>query len=313
MTPDVQAFCDHLQNVRRNSPNTDKAYAGDLCEFSLFLQKEGKAYGEVDVPTIDSFLFSLSEKKVGKRSVKRKLSALRSFYAWLVSEGKAKEDPFEFIRAPKASKALPDFLSSEEMDFLWEKLKTGDSPLKSRDRSILGILMFSGLRASELVDLTMGEVDVQARALRVVGKGRKERIVPLAKRVEEPLLEYLSSLRKDLLLGRESPFVFLNAKGGRLTVRGLEDLLRRIGERAGVKNLHPHALRHSFAAKLVNAGADLRTVQELLGHASVGTTAIYAHLAYERLKKTYEGAFPRAGEEKGEEKDHKGTSSTLPS
>lgn len=290
-------FQDYLLNVRRYSSNTVSSYSFDICDFTKFIRSLGKIFKDIKVDDVKSWILDLTERQIGKRSIKRKMSSLKSFYAWMYLQKKVDSDPFEYVRSPKATHALPDFFSEKEIDSLLAANEKRTDKLKDRDQALLMLMFASGLRASEVVNLTFNQVDFDNRIMKVSGKGNKDRLVPFTNAAKEAMLNYINGLRKDLLK-EDTKYIFLNSQGNKMTVRGLEYILDEIEAKTGLYGkIHPHMLRHSFATKMLNRGADLRTIQELLGHSSIETTSIYTHVAYENMKETYEKTFPRAKKE----------------
>ena len=284
-------------NVRRYSSNTISSYSFDICDFTKFIRGLGKIFKDIKVDDVKSWILDLTERQIGKRSIKRKMSSLKSFYAWMYLQKKVDSDPFEYVHSPKATHALPDFFSEKEIDSLLTANEKRTDKLKDRDQALLMLMFASGLRASEVVNLTFNQVDFDNRIMKVSGKGNKDRLVPFTNSAKEAMLNYINGLRKDLLK-EDTKYIFLNSKGNKMTVRGLEYILDEIEAKTGLYGkIHPHMLRHSFATKMLNRGADLRTIQELLGHSSIETTSIYTHVAYENMKETYEKTFPRAKKE----------------
>lgn len=294
---ELSEFQDYLLNVRRYSSNTVSSYSFDICDFTKFIRGLGKIFKDIKVDDVKSWILDLTERQIGKRSVKRKMSSLKSFYAWMYLQKKVDSDPFEYVHSPKATHALPDFFSEKEIDSLLVANEKRTDKLKDRDQALLMLMFASGLRASEVVNLTFNQVDFDNRIMKVSGKGNKDRLVPFTNSAKESMLNYINGLRKDLLK-EDTKYIFLNSKGNKMTVRGLEYILDEIEAKTGLYGkIHPHMLRHSFATKMLNRGADLRTIQELLGHSSIETTSIYTHVAYENMKETYEKTFPRAKKE----------------
>lgn len=294
---ELSEFQDYLLNVRRYSSNTVSSYSFDICDFTKFIRGLGKIFKDIKVDDVKSWILDLTERQIGKRSIKRKMSSLKSFYAWMYLQKKVDSDPFEYVHSPKATHALPDFFSEKEIDSLLTANEKRTDKLKDRDQALLMLMFASGLRASEVVNLTFNQVDFDNRIMKVSGKGNKDRLVPFTNSAKEAMLNYINGLRKDLLK-EDTKYVFLNSKGNKMTVRGLEYILDEIEAKTGLYGkIHPHMLRHSFATKMLNRGADLRTIQELLGHSSIETTSIYTHVAYENMKETYEKTFPRAKKE----------------
>lgn len=294
---ELSEFQDYLLNVRRYSSNTVISYSFDICDFTKFIRGLGKIFKDIKVDDVKSWILDLTERQIGKRSIKRKMSSLKSFYAWMYLQKKVDSDPFEYVHSPKATHALPDFFSEKEIDSLLTANEKRTDRLKNRDQALLMLMFASGLRASEVVNLTFNQVDFDNRIMKVSGKGNKDRLVPFTNSAKESMLNYINGLRKDLLK-EDTEYIFLNSQGNKMTVRGLEYILDEIEAKTGLYGkIHPHMLRHSFATKMLNRGADLRTIQELLGHSSIETTSIYTHVAYENMKETYEKTFPRAKKE----------------
>lgn len=294
---ELSEFQDYLLNVRRYSSNTVSSYSFDICDFTKFIRGLGKIFKDIKVDDVKSWILDLTERQIGKRSIKRKMSSLKSFYAWMYLQKKVDSDPFEYVHSPKATHALPDFFSEKEIDSLLTANEKRTDRLKNRDQALLMLMFASGLRASEVVNLTFNQVDFDNRIMKVSGKGNKDRLVPFTTSAKEAMLNYINGLRKDLLK-EDTEYIFLNSQGNKMTVRGLEYVLDEIEAKTGLYGkIHPHMLRHSFATKMLNRGADLRTIQELLGHSSIETTSIYTHVAYENMKETYEKTFPRAKKE----------------
>ena len=294
---ELSEFQDYLLNVRRYSSNTVSSYSFDICDFTKFIRGLGKIFKDIKVDDVKSWILNLTERQIGKRSIKRKMSSLKSFYAWMYLQKKVDSDPFEYVHSPKATHALPDFFSEKEIDSLLTANEKRTDKLKDRDQALLMLMFASGLRASEVVNLTFNQVDFDNRIMKVSGKGNKDRLVPFTNAAKEAMLNYINGLRKDLLK-EDTKYIFLNSQGNKMTVRGLEYILDEIETKTGLYGkIHPHMLRHSFATKMLNRGADLRTIQELLGHSSIETTSIYTHVAYENMKETYEKTFPRAKKE----------------
>lgn len=294
---ELSEFQDYLLNVRRYSSNTVSSYSFDICDFTKFIRGLGKIFKDIKVDDVKSWILDLTERQIGKRSIKRKMSSLKSFYAWMYLQKKVDSDPFEYVHSPKATHALPDFFSEKEIDSLLAANEKRTDKLKDRDQALLMLMFASGLRASEVVNLTFNQVDFDNRIMKVSGKGNKDRLVPFTNLAKEAMINYINGLRKDLLK-EDTKYIFLNSKGNKMTVRGLEYILDEIEAKTGLYGkIHPHMLRHSFATKMLNRGADLRTIQELLGHSSIETTSIYTHVAYENMKETYEKTFPRAKKE----------------
>lgn len=252
---------------------------------------------EVDQIVIRNFLTEELNRGVSKRSCKRRLSTLRHFYSYLVKENVVKDNPFVFIRAPKTETKYPHALYKEQIQTIFEENAKRTDELAARDQAILELLYYSGIRAAELVTLNIQDVNIPKRYVYVLGKGNKRRTVPFTADCQKCLLDYSNKLRPQLLARSNSlsSAFFLNAKGERLTTRGLEYILDKIEEKTGnFVDLHPHLLRHSFATHLLENGADLRVIQELLGHTSINATQVYTHVTVETMQKEYGAAHPRA-------------------
>lgn len=302
----IENFLKYLRLERNASPHTLKAYAADLKEFQDFLLSEAAAgateCGKLNIKKIDhliirAFLSHLYREQKRKSSLARKLAALRSFFRYLTDEQILAANPAEIISTPRQEKPLPTFLPVDEVFSLIETVP-GNSIWTARDRAILEVLYSSGLRVSELVSLSDGDIDFSLGVLRVVGKGRKERIVPIGKKALQALEKYLPQRNQVLvsLSKKIAPFpLFINKRGGRLTTRSVARLLEKYIKKSGLmRKVSPHTLRHSFATHLLDAGADLRAIQEMLGHVSLSTTQRYTHVSLDRLMEVYDRAHPRA-------------------
>ena len=293
----AEAFLQHLDRDKNYSAHTRVNYRVDLNDFFEFMGRDKTPPGRADRLKMRSYLAHAAEKGYAKRTLARKLATLRSFYRYFVREGRMAKNPMASIRSPKLDKKLPSFLSEAEIGRLLSFEAKDVSGL--RDRALLETLYSTGCRVSELVALDERDVDVIGGVIRVLGKGRKERLCPIGGRALTAVREYLEGRSRDArLAGRRGP-LFLNhsphARGSRLTARSVRRVLSaRVAEMSIRAQISPHALRHSFATHLLNRGADLRSVQELLGHSSISTTAIYTHVSSERLKQVYEKTHPRA-------------------
>ena len=297
MNKPEQEFLDHLLTVRKYSQKTVQSYQEDIDLFCEYIFKEGTLMEEVDIISIRNFLTEELARGVSKRSCKRRLSSLRHFYKYMVNVGYISDNPFIFVSAPKTDKKYPHALYKEQIQELFKRNLERTDNLKNRDQAILYLLYYSGMRAAELVNLDVQSISLKERVVRVIGKGNKERIIPFTSDCQKVVKEYIERERKELLRRSKdlTPALFLNAKGERLTTRGLEYILDSIEEKTGLfVGLHPHILRHSFATHLLENGADLRVIQELLGHESINATQVYTHVTEEAMKETYENAFPRA-------------------
>ncbi len=281
-----------MQGERGASPHTIAAYERDLNQFFDFIdQWFPETDGMVDVQLLRWYLASLWRKGLARATISRKLAALRSFYRYLARMGAVSSPAALDLATPKRDRPLPKFLEKDEAEALLNG-PNETTPLGMRDRAILETLYGGGLRVGELVDLNLTDLNLARGQLRVMGKGRRERICLVGRRAVNALQLYLTEGRPKLKSPRSGDALFLNCQGGRLTARGVQMIVRKYGD------VSPHALRHSFATHLLEGGADLRAVQELLGHASLSTTQIYTHVTAERLRSVYERCHPRA--KKGE-------------
>jgi integrase/recombinase XerC len=289
MKNEIDEFCRYLGTERNVSPHTLKAYRTDLEMFMGFVRAEQG--GEADIEavthlTVRRYLAAL-HRELRKSSSGRKLAAIRSFFKYLAREGKVRKNPAELVSTPKKEKKVPFHLDIDEVTTL-VTAPGGSDLLSLRDRAILETLYSSGLRVSELTGLDVGGVDLEQGMVRVLGKGGKERIVPLGSHAATAVAGYLAARNHPPL---DAPFI-INARGGRLTSRSIVN--RHILKIAAMKKISPHTLRHTFATHLLEGGADLRAIQELLGHASLSTTQKYTHVSIDRLMEVYDKAHPTA-------------------
>ncbi|PLX81161.1 MAG: tyrosine recombinase XerC [Desulfuromonas sp.] len=287
----IERFDRYLDIERNYSAHTRQAYGRDLREFAAFLGEQG---GVERLQGLDNLqlrrYLALLHKRNQRSTIARKLSSLRSFFRFLVREGVLKTNPAEGLATPKRNSYLPKTLSADEAHNLMERGHRGDL-LGLRDRAIVELLYSSGLRVSELTGLDVADLDLREGLVRVLGKGRKERIVPVGRKALTALQDYLSARGS---AADQSP-LFLNARNGRLTPRSIQRHLKTRLLKAGIlKDISPHALRHTFATHLLDGGADLRSIQELLGHASLSTTQKYTQVSVDQLMAVYDRAHPRS-------------------
>jgi integrase/recombinase XerD len=285
---------------RGRSANTLAAYRRDLAAYAEFLDGRGLSAGEVTEPVVEDYLAFMRAAGRAPASVARALVSVRSLHRFMEDEGRSATNPAEEVARPKVPSGLPKALSEEEVAALLGAV-VGDSPVARRDRAILEILYGCGLRVSELVGLSLGDLDPGAGLLRAFGKGAKERVVPVGRLAAEAMAAWLATGgRPELVPDRwarrgDAEAVFLNTRGGRLSRQGAWGIVRRHGEAVGLGDrLSPHVLRHSCATHMLDHGADIRVVQELLGHASISTTQVYTRVSAGRLRQIYEAAHPRA-------------------
>ncbi|MCG6873249.1 MAG: site-specific tyrosine recombinase XerD [Gammaproteobacteria bacterium] len=289
----LHRFLDGLWLEAGLADRTLAAYRSDLSGFHAWLQSRGGTLSAVQAGDLKDYLAALHDAGISARSAARKLSSLKRFYRYLIRESVISADPTVFLVAPKLPRSLPGTLSEAQVEALLAAPETG-RPLGLRDRAMLELLYATGLRVSELVSLELLRVDTAAGVVRVIGKGDRERLVPVGEEALDWLNQYLAEARGSLLRGRASNALFLTARGGPMTRQAFWHNLKRYGRKAGISGkLSPHSLRHAFATHLLNHGADLRTVQMLLGHADLSTTQIYTHVARERLKEIHARHHPR--------------------
>jgi integrase/recombinase XerD len=290
----IEEFLHHLAVERGLARNTLVAYGQDLSKFARFLERKARHPKQVRRGEIDEFVRDLARQGLGARSIARALNAVRMFYRYLVAEKTIVSDPTADVRAPRTSRTLPRFLTLEDVDKLLAApdVKTA---LGHRDAAMLELLYATGIRVSELVSLRLRDANVDAGLLTCMGKGSKERILPLGRSAVARLRAYLERARPELLDGRNQASLFPNCRGGGMTRQGFWKNLKEYGRAIGLKNrLSPHVLRHSFATHLLERGADLRSVQVMLGHSDISTTQIYTHVNRERLRRVYRDFHPRA-------------------
>lgn len=289
----VETFTDALWMERGLSANTLSAYRSDLLAFAIWLNLQHTTLTQARRDQLLAYLAVRVQQGNRPRSTARLLSSLRRFYRYQVREGRLTEDPSARIDAPKLGRALPKSLTEAEVETLLAAPVVAD-PLGLRDRAMLEVLYASGLRVSELVNLSLDQVNLRQGVVRVVGKGNKERLVPLGEEAVAWLERYLAEARHDLVQGRLNEALFPTRRGGAMTRQAFWQLIKRYAQLAGIgKPLSPHTLRHAFATHLLNHGADLRVVQLLLGHSDLSTTQIYTHVARERLKDLHSRHHPR--------------------
>jgi integrase/recombinase XerD len=274
------------------SANTLQAYERDLARLGKFLQ--AKDLRSVGLDTLRSYLDHLRLTGLSNRSIARQVTTLRGFFGFLVEEKELAVNPTELLAAPRVGSSLPKYLDLPAVDRLLESPDT-KSNTGLRDRAMIHLLYGAGLRVSELIQLRLAAIDVSTGVIRVTGKGNKQRLVPIGREALDAVERYSRELRPQLLKGRVSPYLFVTARGRAMTRQGFWKALKGHGKKAGVfRSVSPHVLRHTFATHLLERGADLRSVQAMLGHSDIGTTEIYTHVLRSRLKKVVDGHHPRA-------------------
>lgn len=288
----VAAYLESLAVERNASPRTIAAYSSDLAQFSDWLERQNLALASLTYRNLRGYLGELDRARYSRRTIARKLSSVRSLFAFLVERGIVAGSPADVVATPKLPKRLPVVASADTIGALIDSPDV-TTPLGIRDRAILELLYAGGLRVSELTGLDLGDLDLSQGQVRVMGKGSKERIVPIHRIAATRIAEYIRTARPKLDKHAEEA-LFLNRLGTRLSSDGVRRLMKRYLEKTGAAMaLSPHALRHSFATHMLESGADLRSVQELLGHVALSTTQIYTHLSARRLQDVHKKAHPR--------------------
>jgi integrase/recombinase XerD len=292
--PELNEYLDYARVERGLAANSIASYQRDLLEFVKHIRRDRKSLSSIRREDIRNFLELLYRRGLGGRSVARHLVALRNFCRFLLREGKIEIDPTAEIDAPLFGHSLPRYLSADEVDALLRQPDPG-TPAGLRDRAMLELLYATGMRVSELIHLHWEDFQLNLGVLRCRGKGSKERLIPIGKSALRAVDDYSKNGRPRLLTNRTGPNFFLNQRGGALSRVGLWKILARYGRAAGISTpLAPHMVRHSFATHLLERGADLRSIQLMLGHSDISTTQIYTHVVKERLKQIYNSHHPRA-------------------
>ena len=301
MKGDIESFLTHLTVEKGFSKNTIFAYRNDLYQLADFVEQEAAKRGSTaswvsfDRQEMLSYLLNLKERNYAAPTVARKVAATRSFFNFMVAEGNIREKPSQNIDSPKVGRPLPKPISISQVRRLLEQPAKLSAPEANRDTAILQLLYASGMRVSELVALNVNDVDTAEGYVRCFGKGRKERLIPIHRQAAAAVEKYLKESRPHLTHDDTEKALFLNRRGERLTRQGLWQILKGYAKAAELdKEVTPHTLRHSFATHMLSGGADLRSVQELLGHANISTTQIYTHLTTEHVRRAYEKSHPRA-------------------
>ena len=294
MSQTIDTYLDYLRDVRRMSPNTVSNYARDLAGLAAFADHKGSRVEALDRRDLEAFARRMMANGLAPRSVARAIACVRGYYRFLLIEKRITADPAADLRAPRAWPALPKYLDLAQVDKLLAQPDT-TTPRGQRDKALIELLYATGLRVTELLSLKAGDINLDAGYLTCIGKGDKQRIVPLGHAAADWVRRYIAGARPALLRTRKCPWLFVNAKGGtRLSRIGFWKILKEYGIKAGVsRDLSPHMLRHSFATHLLERGADLRAIQMMLGHADLSTTQIYTHVLEARLRAVYDQFHPR--------------------
>ena len=301
MKQDIDSFLTYLTVEKGFSENTVAAYRNDLYQLASFVEEEAAQRGSIaswasfNRQDMLSYLLNLKERNYAATTVARKVAAARSFFNFMVAEGNIKDNPSQNIGSPKVGRSLPKPISFSQVRRLLEQPTKLSAPEAKRDRAILELLYASGMRVSELVALNVSDIDIGGGYVRCFGKGHKERLIPIYRQAALAVEEYVKESRPRLTRNDTERALFLNRRGERLTRQGLWQILKGYAKSAELdKEVTPHTLRHSFATHMLSGGADLRSVQELLGHANISTTQVYTHLTTEHIRRAYEKSHPRA-------------------
>ncbi len=286
---EISEFLQHLKFELNYSDLTIKSYEQDIVNFSTFLGSVGHGFIDANPQLIRIYLSKQLEEGKSKITCCRRIAALRHFYSFLMKKNYIKSNPFLLVGAPKKEIRYPEALYLEQVELLFQKNKERKDNLKYRDQAIIELLYASGIRVSELVNIKMNSIDMKNRVIRVFGKGRKERLVMFSKSCQSTIVDYLNYRYS------KSDYLFTNSKGEQLTTRGVEYIVDEIQKKCNLQlGIHPHTFRHTFATHLLEGGADLRVIQELLGHESINTTQIYTHITEEAMKQQFNMSHPRA-------------------
>lgn len=301
MREDIEKFLAYLKTEKGLSDNTFYAYQNDLSQMTSYFEEEAKqkgimpAWENVDRQAIVRYLLTLQEKSYAATTRARKLAAARSFFKFMTGEGRLKEEPTHNLESLSVGRSLPKPISINQVRTLLEEPAKNNTPEAKRDEAMLQLLYATGMRVSELMSLNVDDVNLVDGDVRCFGKGHKERIIPIHPQAVKVVEEYVKDARPRLAYTKDEKALFLNRRGERLTRQGFWQILKQYAKAAGITtSVTPHTLRHSFATHMLSGGADLRSVQELLGHANISTTQIYTHLTSEHVRRTYEKSHPRA-------------------
>jgi len=298
---DIERFLNYLKVEKGFSENTLVAYRNDLYQLADFVEEEATKHGSI--PSLASFnrqgmlsyLLNLKERGYVPTTQARKVAAAKSFFKFMVDEGNLKDNPTQSVSSPRVGKSLPKPISISWVRRLLEEPAKLSTPEAKRDEVMLRLLYASGMRVSELVSLNLGDVDTEGGSVRCFGKGHKERLIPIHPQAASSIAEYIREVRPHLAHNKEEPALFLNPRGERLTRQGFWQKIKEYAKSANLDTqISPHTLRHSFATHMLSGGADLRSVQELLGHANISTTQVYTRLTTEHIRRTYDKSHPRA-------------------
>jgi len=297
----IERFLNYLKVEKGFSENTLVAYRNDLSQLADFVEEEATKRGSIpswagfNRQGMLSYLLNLKERGYVATTQARKVAAAKSFFGFMVDEGNLKDNPTQNVGSPRVGKSLPKPISISWVRRLLEEPAKLSTPEAKRDKAMLDLLYASGMRVSELVSLNLGDVDTEGGSVRCFGKGHKERLIPIHPQAASSVAEYIKEVRPHLAHNKDEPALFLNPRGERLTRQGFWQKIKEYAKSANLDTqISPHTLRHSFATHMLSGGADLRSVQELLGHANISTTQVYTRLTTEHIRRTYEKSHPRA-------------------
>mgnify|MGYP001043652611 CR=1 FL=1 len=293
METEINGFIIYLHNVKKTSENTTLSYKRDLVKVKRYLEEQGiKDVRKVTSTNLNSYVLYLEKNKFSAATISRNIASLKAFYHYMYREGIVNKDAAEGLHAPKIEKKMPEILSTQEVVRVLEQ-PGGDSPKEIRDKAMLELLYATGIRVTELINLKVDDVNLQVGYI-FCKDGDKERVIPFGNEAKNALLRYLEKARTDMISDGESEYLFVNCSGQPMSRQGFWKLLKYYAKKAGIAaDITPHTLRHCFAAHLVENGADLRSVQEMLGHSDISTTQIYANLNQNRIREVYARAHPR--------------------
>lgn len=289
----IDAFILYLHNMKNTSENTEMSYRRDLFKVQIFMEKRGISEVEdITREDVEAYVESMHEQKFAAATISRNIASLKAFYHYLVQEDIAKEDVAEDLKAPKIEKKIPEILTMDEVFRLLNQPK-GDSPKEIRDKAMLELLYATGIRVSELISLKVSDVNIKMGYI-LCKDASKERIIPFGREAKNALVKYLGKTREEMISNIDSDVLFCNCSGQAMSRQGFWKLIKYYAKKADIKSeITPHTLRHSFAAHLVENGADLRSVQEMLGHSDISTTQIYANMNHNHIREVYAKAHPR--------------------
>ena len=293
MDKEINAFIVYLHNVKRTSENTELSYRRDLMKVRNYMEEQGiEDVKKITSTNLNSYVLYLEKNKFSPATISRNIASLKAFYHYMYKEGMVLEDVAEALHAPRIEKKIPEILSTDEVVRLLEQ-PSGNSPKEIRDKAMLELLYATGIRVTELITLKLKDVNLQMGYL-VCKDGGKERVIPFGNEARSALIRYLEGTRASMIADPDSEYLFANCSGQPMSRQGFWKLIKFYAKKAGIMaDITPHTLRHSFAAHLVENGADLRSVQEMLGHSDISTTQIYANMNHNRIREVYAKAHPR--------------------